>query len=182
MKPRFSSLALAVASLLAAFASASEGDPLADADAKAVVLLFMAEDCPISNRYVPRMKAIRDQFEPQGIAFWTVYPNDNSTAKTVAAHRKDYAIDLPFVLDAEHRLARRADATVTPECAVFVRGADGRFEWLYHGRIDDQYQNFGKWRRAPTQEDLRETLSAIVAGEPLERRSERAVGCYIAER
>jgi hypothetical protein len=69
-----------------------------------------------------------------------------------------------------------AAATITPEAAVFV---DGRL--VYRGRIDDRFVELGRERPAPTQRDLFDALTAIVAGKPAPHPKTQAVGCYISD-
>ncbi|HVV71979.1 MAG TPA: hypothetical protein VHI52_10845, partial [Verrucomicrobiae bacterium] len=33
------------------------------------VLVFISNDCPIANRYVPELKRLQHQFGPRGVAF-----------------------------------------------------------------------------------------------------------------
>jgi hypothetical protein len=40
---------------------------LAPAGARAVVLVFAASDCPISNRYIPEIERLDRQYSPAGI-------------------------------------------------------------------------------------------------------------------
>jgi hypothetical protein len=75
-------------------------------------------------------------------------------------------------------LVRTAKVRVTPEAAVFL--PDGTL--IYHGRIDDQYVDFGKDRPEPTQRDLQQVLTDLLAGRRLTESSTRAVGCNIPER
>ncbi len=75
----------------------------------------------------------------------------------------------------------KTGAQVTPEVAVYHRSANGLYELVYLGRIDDQYQNFGKWRREPHRKELEEVLDALVEGETVALRKTRAIGCYIGE-
>ena len=51
-------------------------DPfLAAESSKAIVFLFASVDCPISNRYAPVVQRLYQTFSPQGVAFWSIYPN-----------------------------------------------------------------------------------------------------------
>ena len=59
---------------------------LAPAGTHLVVLFFLASDCPVSNRYVPEMRRLQQQFGSQGVAFWYVYPNLTETNATIRAH------------------------------------------------------------------------------------------------
>ncbi|MBD5777960.1 redoxin domain-containing protein [Pelagicoccus sp. NFK12] len=158
-----------------------EVDVFADAEARALVCFFVEENCPISNRYVPRMKALASDWSQAGVTFYTVYPSMDTTSESVRLHRKEYDLEIPALIDREHVLVSRSQASVTPECSVFARKENGEFELVYHGRIDDQYLAFGKWRRAPLQHDLRDTLIDICQGRPPAFRTEQAVGCYISK-
>jgi thiol-disulfide isomerase/thioredoxin len=152
-------------------------NPFQAEDARALVFLFLATDCPISNRYAPEIKRLQARFAARGVAFRLVYPNPDTTAEEVKAHLKDYGYSLGALRDPQHALVKFAGATVTPEAAVFA--PDGRL--LYRGRIDDRFPALGTERAAPTQRDLEQALMAVLKGQPVAQRLTRAVGCYIAE-
>lgn len=141
---------------------------------KAVVLLFIRTDCPISNRYAPDLERLYERFAPQGIDFRLVYPEPGLTAAAMRKHHDVYGYTIPALLDAGHKYVGRARARVTPEAAVFVHG-----ELIYLGRVDDRYVDFGKERPAATQHDLAEVLAAVAAGMTPERRETEAIGCAI---
>ena len=63
--------------------------------------------------------------------------------------------------DPAHALVKFTEATITPEAAVV---ADGRV--VYRGRIDDRYVDLGVERPSPTQRDLADALTAVLAGKP----------------
>jgi hypothetical protein len=66
-------------------------------------------------------------------------------------------------------------ATVTPEAAVF----DGNWNIVYRGRINDQFEDFGKSREKPTTHDLRDAIEATLTGRKIAEPNTKAVGCYI---
>ena len=171
-------LLTALLSLLAAGGAraAASPDPLANAAGrKAVVLLFIARDCPISNAYAPEIKRIVAHYTPDKVAFTLVYPDPDTSLAAARRHAKDYGYLCPLLLDPAHRLVRRAGAIVTPEAAVFAPG--GRL--LYRGRIDDLYFGLGQRRDAATRHDLRDALDAVVGGKPVPVRRTPAIGCFI---
>jgi AhpC/TSA family protein len=141
---------------------------------KAVVLLFIRTDCPISNRYAPALQRLYKRFAPQGIDFRLVYPEPGLTAAAMRKHREEYGYTIPARLDAGHQYVARARARVTPEAAVFVHG-----ELIYRGRIDDRYVEFGKERPDATKHDLEAVLAAVAAGKTPKRRQTAAIGCAI---
>ena len=150
-------------------------DPLGHG-ARATVLVFVASDCPISNRYAPEIRRIHDEFAARGVATWLVYPNAADTPEKVRRHLADFGHPAPALRDPRHVLVRRAGATRTPEAALFA--ADGSL--VYLGRIDDSFVAFGKMRPEPTVHDLREALAATLSGERAPLSTTQAIGCTIA--
>ncbi len=163
--------------LAAAGARARPGDdPLPGAaGTKAVVLLFIARDCPVSNSYAPEIKRIIARYMTQKVAFTLVYPDPDTSLAAARRHAKDYGYICPLLLDPAHRLVRRAGATVTPEAAVFAPSG----KLLYRGRIDDLYLGFGQRRFAATRHDLRDALDAVLAGRPVPVPRTQAIGCFL---
>jgi hypothetical protein len=169
----------------AAAEPASEPAPLVDLDgrpvdpfaaaAAATVVLFVRSDCPISNRYAPEVRRIWDDFAARGVAFHLVYADPTEPVATIRRSTADFGYPLPALRDPAHRMVERVGATVTPEVAVFDAGR----RLVYRGRIDDRWASLGRPRAAPTRRDLVEVLEALVAGERLEPRTTKAVGCFI---
>lgn len=162
-----------------------EVDPraLAERTGTAAVFVFTRIDCPISNRYAPEVRRLARAFAADGVRFYLVYPNPKATAEEIRAHLADYGYDagdgdeLPALRDPLQTLAAAVGTEVTPEAAVLDTG--GRL--VYRGRIDDRWVAFGKLRAEPTRRDLQEVLTALVAGDPVEPRTTRAVGCFIED-
>jgi hypothetical protein len=141
---------------------------------KAVVLLFVRTDCPISNRYAPELQRLYERYSLQGIDFRLVYPESGLTAAAMEKHRTEYGFTIVPLLDPSHQYVTRARARITPEAAVFVRG-----QLTYLGRIDDRYVEIGKTRPEARRHDLEDVLAAVVAGKNLRRRETKAFGCAI---
>jgi hypothetical protein len=146
------------------------------ADAKAVVFLFTATDCPISNRYAPEVQRVYHAFAAKGVRFFLVYPNPADKPAMIRAHATSFGYPADALRDPKQALVKLAQATVTPEAAVFV----GR-RLAYHGRIDDRYVDLALERPAPTTHDLDDALTAVLAGRPVPHPVTQAVGCYIAD-
>jgi hypothetical protein len=141
------------------------------------VLIFVSTDCPISNRYAPEIRRLHDEFAPRGLRFRLVYPNPLDGEAAVTKHVKDF--DYPPIAerDGDHRLVKMAGASITPEAVVF----DARNRVVYRGRIDDRFVELGRERPAATQHDLRNALTALLAGKDVNPAQTQAVGCFIAD-
>jgi len=151
-------------------------DPFRLARGRLVVLLFVRTDCPISNRYAPLLETLSEKYHGQA-DFWLVYPDRAETASQIKVHLRDFHYSIPALRDPRHTLVERAQATITPEAAVF--GASGRL--LYHGRIDNWYEDFGRARAAATTHELDDAIRASLAGKKPNPDHASAVGCYISD-
>jgi len=154
-------------------------DPLPAGKAGPTVLVFTRTDCPISNRYAPELRRLRERFARRGAAFWLVYPDGSEATDAVRRHQREFGYGFPALRDPEHALVALTGATVTPEVAVFVAG-DGGPRMVYRGRIDDRAVDFGRTRSAPTSRDLEQVLDTLASGATVQPRTTPAVGCFIA--
>lgn len=146
-------------------------------DAKAVAFLFVSVECPISNRYAPEIRRVHDAFAPRGVAFRLVYPNPAESPAMIRLHLKDYNLPTGALRDPQQALATFAQATITPEAALY----DAHNRRMYLGRIDDRYVSLGLERPAATRHDFADALVATLAGRRVSAPTAPAVGCYIAD-
>jgi hypothetical protein len=151
--------------------------PLQMGDAKATAIIFVLQDCPISNKYAPEIQRLADQFTKQRVRFYLVHVDPQLTLKVARQHAKDYGYTLPILIDRKHELVRHCKATTAPEVVVF----GGEENLLYRGRIDDRYAAVGKPRQLVKRQDLRLALEAIVTGKPIEVAETKPIGCYIPD-
>jgi len=141
----------------------------------AMVLAFVATDCPLSNRYAPELRRQCQRFAPLGVGFYLVYTKRESLEE-IAAHARAFAFGFPALRDRGHQLVARAGVRVTPEVAVFVPGP----RLVYRGRVDDRNERFGVVREEPTVRDLEVVLDELVAGRvPATLRITDVLGCTI---
>lgn len=145
---------------------------------RAVVLIFAATDCPISNRYVPEIARLNHEFANQGVRFWWVFPNPGDTAPVVAQHDHDFSISESALLDPQQNLVHMAHATVTPEATLFLV-KDGGLHEVYNGRIDDRYISLGQERPQARRHELEDALHAALAAKPIPQPGGPSVGCSI---
>jgi thiol-disulfide isomerase/thioredoxin len=138
---------------------------------EAVVLLFVASDCPISNRYLPEIQRLESKFAGQHVVFWFVYPNVGETTGAVRQHEAAYGAEEHVLLDPQH----------TPESAVLVpeRGGAEALRTVYHGRIDDRYVQIGQERPSATQHDLERAIVDVLQHRSVQQPDGPAVGCGI---
>jgi hypothetical protein len=152
------------------------GAPL-NPQARWFVLIFMGQDCPVSNESIPVLNKLSAEFSPRGFVFVGAYVDPTADLETLRAHVSDYAVAFPTADGRDHRLVRMAGAVYTPQVAVF--SAAGAL--LYKGRIDDRVGSLGASRPAAAHEDLRDALAAIASGSTGPFKGSRGYGCAIPE-
>jgi peroxiredoxin len=144
---------------------------------KAVVLLLLGTDCPVSNFYCPEYARLAKAFAGKGVLFYGVHPDPYVTAAAAAQHAAEYRLPFPVLLDPTHALTRQTGLQVVPGAVVL--SAEGHI--LYRGRIDDRYNAEGVRREVPTTRDLEDTLAAVVAGKRPPVAQTKAFGCPLPE-
>ena len=149
--------------------------PLDAAGARAVVIIFLGVECPVSNSYAPEINRICAEYEPRDVRFWAVYVDSDLSPQDAKQRADEFAYRCPVLLDPRHELVNRLGATVTPEAAVIA--PDGSL--LYRGRIDDQWAALGRKRRQVTSRDLRAALDAVLSNRPVSNSRTDPVGCKI---
>jgi hypothetical protein len=142
---------------------------------KLVAFIFARTDCPISNGYAPEVRALHADFAARGVEFWLVF-GTNESPEVIRKHLADFRYPCGALRDPHHAFAKQSRVRVTPEAAVY-RMEGG--ELLFHGRIDDRYEELNVRRRAPTVRDLHAALEDLLAGKPAKAPSGPAVGCII---
>jgi hypothetical protein len=151
-------------------------DPLQAAPGKVVVLIFVRTDCPISNRYAPTIQGLSAKHAGKAL-FWLVYPDKTESPEAIRKHQRDFGYRLPAVRDMHYTLVKESRAQITPEAAVF----DATHRLVYHGRIDNLYEDFGRARTAATTHELDDAILAAIQGKTPAVDNVSAVGCYIAD-
>ncbi|HKB05760.1 MAG TPA: redoxin domain-containing protein [Gemmataceae bacterium] len=140
---------------------------------KAVVLLFVATECPVSNYYASEYVRLARAFAEKGVLFYAVHPDPDVTAAEAAKHADEYRLPFPVLLDPNHAVTRQTGVKVVPEAVVLSPA--GRI--LYRGRIDDRYNASGVRREVVASHDLEDALTAVVAGKAPPEAETRAYGC-----
>jgi thiol-disulfide isomerase/thioredoxin len=151
-------------------------DPLKSSGGKIVVLVFVRTDCPVSNRYAPTIQKLSAEHAGNA-AFWLVYPNKSESAEAIRRHEQEYGYKIPALRDPQHVLVKESQVQITPEVAVF----DASRRLVYHGRIDNLYEDIGRARNAATTHELEDAISAALSGKTLAADATHGVGCYISD-
>lgn len=151
-------------------------NPLALQPGKAVVLVFLRRDCPVSGRYAPVIQKISQEHATQA-SFWLVYPDNSDSPQEIRKSVAQYGYSLPVLRDPDHSLVKLSRVQITPEVAVFGHNR----ELIYDGRIDNWYVDLTRARSAPTTHELEDAIAAAATGTTVAHKEVRGVGCYISD-
>jgi len=133
------------------------------------VVTFVSVQCPISNDYNERMKAVFNDYKKK-VNFVFLNANNTEPASAVIEHAKQVGFTFPVHKDAGNAIADKFGANVTPESYVI----DKTGTLVYHGYIDDA--------RNPARvkdQGLRNALDSVLAGKAVAQPETKAFGCTI---
>jgi len=144
---------------------------------KTVVLVFMRNHCPVSQRTEAELNGIVDQYAERGAAVVAVNvaKKDGEGLAEMTARVRDQKLAYPYLKDISQNLGRAYGATATPQ--VFVLGPadkDGRRKIVYMGAADDRRGGPRAERRY-----LLEALDALLAGKEIDTAETLPYGCEI---
>jgi thiol-disulfide isomerase/thioredoxin len=137
---------------------------------KAIVLMFMATQCPVSNAYNERMEALQKDYASKGVTFVGINANKQESVEEIKNHAKEHGFSFTILKDWNNVVADKLGASVTPEIYVL----NSNLELLYHGRIDDSQRE-----NKVASKDLRNALDLALSGKAVAVRETKAFGCSI---
>lgn len=137
---------------------------------KAIVLIFVSTECPISNAYNSRMAEIHSAYKDKDVMFLGINSNKQENVKDIKSHAGKNKLAFPILKDEKNIIADKLSASVTPEVYIL----NNNFEILYQGRIDDsRNENNIKSK------DLETALNEILSGQGVSNARTKAFGCTI---
>ncbi|MBX3412113.1 MAG: redoxin family protein [Pirellulales bacterium] len=141
---------------------------------KAYVIVFTTLDCPLVQRYLPRVKELEAKYRDQDVQFVALNVGPKDKLIEVAQQGLDY--DLPFHIgkDFDGEAVRALGVERTPEVVVL----DGAGVLKYRGRIDSQFRLGGENANAGRQ-DLEAALEDVLAGRDVKIAETPVDGCRI---
>ena len=138
---------------------------------KAIVVMFIATQCPVSNAYNSRMAKIYESYKDKNITFLGINSNKAESVSEIKTHATKNNLEFPVLKDEKNIIADKFAASFTPEIYVLDPSS---FNILYHGRIDDSRDESGV-----TSTDLSKALDEILKGIKVSVSKTKAFGCTI---
>lgn len=153
---------------------------LSDFDkAKGFLIIFTCNTCPYAIAYEDRIIALDAKYKPQGVPVIAINPNnpvvkpgDSFNAMKVRATEKGFTF--PYLFDEKQQVYPKYGATRTPHVYLLEKTSKGNVV-RYIGAIDDNYQDAAKVE----ERFVEDAIDAMLAGEDIEVKKTRAIGCSI---
>jgi peroxiredoxin len=139
-------------------------------NSKAIVIMFIATECPVSNAYNSRMEDLFKQYNPKNISFLGINSNKAESVEMIKEHAVENGLTFTILKDKDNVVADEFEASFTPE--VYVLNSE--YDILYHGRIDNS-----KNEADVVTQDLKNALDDILAGKEVTNKTTKAFGCSI---
>jgi thiol-disulfide isomerase/thioredoxin len=149
---------------------------LVTSQAPYTVIIFMAVDCPITQKYMTTIKEVARQYQSQQVSVVGYFPAGLSR-KQEKEFRMEYQVPeiIKFVDDKNHAVTRKYSATITPEVVLI----DKNQQVIYQGAIDNWFFELGRYRPEITAHYLTDAIEASVNGHQPSVRKTEAIGCFI---
>lgn len=162
-----------------AMASATGDEPRSIADvkgAKGTLVIFTCNHCPWVKAWQERTVALANRVREQGVGVVAINSNDPSKNAVDGVdgmkHRAEaLGMKYPYVVDDTSQMARAFGADKTPEFFLF----DAEDKLVYRGALDDNAKNPDQ----VTETYLNDAVTALVAGEAIQKSVTKALGCGI---
>ena len=141
---------------------------------KGIALVFLNTDCPVSKRFLPKLRELNAFYTAKDIQFVGVFCSAQDTVMEIASFALENDLRFPVVKDDESELCAALGIDRVPQVAV----VDGGNRLAYRGRINDQYRVSGTQPSA-SREDLATALDELVAGKTISVKETTVEGCKL---
>lgn len=145
-------------------------------DKKILVLIFMCNHCPYVHAVIDRLIAIQSDYTDNSVQLIGINANDSEdypedSFDAMKEWVKEKGVNFVYLRDEPQEVARAYKAQCTPD--IYVYNQDRQL--VYHGRIDDNWQD----ESSVTKQELREALDAVLEKRPIAEKQYPTMGCSI---
>ncbi len=143
----------------------------------ATVIMFICNHCPFVLHIKDELAQLALDYQPLGIHFVAIsandvvsHPQDGPAQMAQFSTRNDFTF--PYLYDEYQTAAKAYRAACTPDFYIF----NNSLRCVYRGQLDDSRPGNDK---PVTGEDIRATLNALLAQQPVNQQQKPSLGCNI---
>lgn len=142
-----------------------------------LVVAFICNHCPFVRHILPALVDFAEDYRPRDVGLVAINANDTDAYPADAPERmaelmRDLGHPFPYLYDENQATAKAYRAACTPDFFVF----DGDRRLIYRGRFDDSSPGRDV---APSGNDLRAAVDAVLAGRDVPGEQIPSMGCNI---
>ena len=143
---------------------------------RGLLVAFTCNHCPYAMAVWPRLIQIAAYAKGMRISTAAINPNihpdyPEDSPKEMKKKIKEWGIEFPYLVDESQSTAKAFKAQCTPDIYLF----DQEHKLIYHGRIDDNWQDENK----VTRQELKEALNDYASGKGVSKEQKPSMGCSI---
>jgi hypothetical protein len=143
---------------------------------KGLLVVFTCNHCPYAKAVWSRVIRLGKYAVENGINVVAINPNINPNFPDDAPDEMqkkiiEWGIPFPYLIDETQKVAQAFDAQCTPDIYLF----DSDKKLVYHGRVDDNWQEESK----VTKEELKEAVENLIEGKAISANQIPSIGCSI---
>jgi peroxiredoxin len=145
-------------------------------DKKALIIIFSCNHCPYVQAYEDRIRKIQWDYVSKGVSIVAINSNEDKgypedSFENMKKRSDEQKFNFSYLRDGDQSVARAYDATHTPEIFLFNKER----KLVFHGKIDDNWQEPGKVQN----HYLRNALDELLAGAEISVPETFTIGCTI---
>jgi hypothetical protein len=138
------------------------------------VNIFLACECPISQKYVPLLNSLYSKYKTDPAFKWKFIVPGKVSKTEISTFIREFDVQFPIEPDRRQIKVNELHAGTTPQVVIVTDSI------VYSGAIDNWFFELGKYRRAATEHYLVDALESIKDGRLPAIRETEAIGCPIA--
>lgn len=140
--------------------------------AKAVVVVFTCNHCPVAVAYEDRLVALQKEYSERGVQLVAICANaeEESNLDKLKERAESKKFNFPYLRDGDQKTGRAYGAATTPH--VFLLNGDRKIAYL--GAIDDN-----ETPEKVSKHYLRDAIDSVLTGKEPATKETRQFGCGI---
>jgi peroxiredoxin len=144
---------------------------------KGLLVMFLCRHCPFVKHLQSALAQLGRDYQGKGISIVAISSNDAATnpedsPESLAEQAREIGFTFPYLYDETQQVARAYHAACTPDFFLF----DSALKLVYRGQFDASRPG----NEIPvTGHDLRASLDALLANQPVNPHQHPSLGCNI---
>jgi peroxiredoxin len=141
---------------------------------KAIVLIYMSNNCPFATAYLERLNRLADDFPEVTFAMINAFSTPNESMVNMKTTWMEWETGIPYLADKEQTTTNLFKVRKSPTVVV-LKPLNDVFSVYYIGQIDNNPQVAGDVKEAY----LLENLQSLMEDKPPIHPNNQPIGCTI---